>query len=441
MKTTIPVFLLLLLPLTGCNEATQSSQSKPGTETAVEHAIKHLDPKYVCPMHPQIVRGMPGSCPICGMDLVAKAAKPEQGEKKILYWVAPMDPNYRRDGPGKSPMGMDLVPVYDEGGDDAAVSISPAVVNQLGVRTAAVEQGRLWRMIDTVGYIDVDESRISHVHLRTEGWIQKLYVSAEGERVKQGQALFDLYSPALINAQEEYIEALQSGNKRLVRASRDRLRSLDVSDPQIEALRQSRNASDTVTFYARQDGIVTSLKTPEGMYVKPADRVLSLVDLSSVWVQVEVFERQADWVKNGQPAEMTLSFLPGRRWEGKVDYVYPELDKKTRTLRVRLHFDNPHEDLKPNMYANVRLYAGPKDDIVYIPRQALIDSGREQRVILDQGKGRFVARTVVAGMESGDSVEILEGLQAGERVVVSGQFLIDSEASLKASLMRMQDGE
>lgn len=399
MKTRMIVALLATLMLTACEEATMTTTT---TETAVEHAAKHLDPSYVCPMHPQIVRDKPGSCPICGMDLVA---------------------------------------VENEPGGDVTVEISPALVNSLGVRTSTVERGRLWRMIDTVGYVDIDESQVSHVHLRTEGWIEKLYVRAEGERVKQGDPLFDLYSPALINAQEEYVEALRSNNKRLIRSSRDRLKSLDISDDQIETLRDSRKVRNSVTFHATQDGIVTSLKTPEGMFVKPATRVLSLVDLSRVWVQVEVFEQQADWVAVGQLAEMQLSFLPGREWEGEVAYVYPELDARTRTLRVRLQFDNPEEALKPNMYANVRLYAGPRDDVLIIPRQALIDSGREVRVIVDQGEGRFVPRKVAAGMQSGDYIEVLSGLEEGERVVVSGQFLIDSEASLKASLQRMQGAE
>jgi Cu(I)/Ag(I) efflux system membrane fusion protein len=392
-------------------------------------------------MHPQIVRDKPGNCPICGMDLVEKVAQPQKKKNEILYWVAPMDANYRRDEPGKSPMGMDLVPVYDDGGDASVVTIDPAMVNNLGVRTAVTEKGRLWRMIDTVGYVVADESRISHVHLRAEGWIEKLYVSIEGQRVKQGDALFELYSPALINAQEEYVAALQSGNKRLIRSSRDRLVSLDISDDQIDALKKNRKVESTVTYYARQDGIVTTLNTPEGMFVKPATRIMSLVDLSRVWVQVEVFEHQADWVAVGLPAEMHLSFLPDQKWKGEVAYVYPELDAKTRTLRVRLEFDNPEEALKLNMYANVNLFAGPKDDILYIPRKALINSGRETRVILDQGEGRFRARKVTAGMESGDYVEIISGISEGDRVVVSGQFLIDSEASLKASLMRMQSGE
>ena len=415
-------------------------------ETALEHAEKHLDPNYVCPMHPQIVRNEPGSCPICGMDLVeVEQDEPDEpAEKKILYWVAPMDPNYRRDAPGKSPMGMDLIPVYDEGDSGMAdegpvVKVSPAVVNNLGVRTAAVDRGRLWRRIDTVGYVDFDESRVSHIHLRTDGWIERLAVKSEGDRIKKGQRLFDVYSPTLVNAMEEYLQSVSSGSQRLIRASRDRLVSLGISKKQIDDIVRTRKVKQTVSIYAPQDGIVATLKVREGMYVMPAMEVLSLADLSTVWVLAEVFESQANWVKVGQPADVKMSFVPGREWEGEVQYVYPQLDPKTRALKVRLQFDNPDETLKPNMFASINIYGGPKENVLNIPREALIRTGQQERVIIDKGRGRYTQRTVVAGMETGDWVEIIEGLDEGEQVVTSGQFLIDSEASLKASLMRMSE--
>ena len=275
------------------------------------------------------------------------------------------------------------------------------------------------------------------MHLRTDGWIERLYVKSVGERVKKGARLLDLYSPTLVNAQEEYLQAKASGSRNLIRASRDRLIALGVSKGQIERLEKTGKVSQTTAIYARQGGIVASLNTPEGMYVKPATEIMSLADLSTVWLLAEVFEQQADWIRDGQPADVRLSYMPGREWKGRVEYIYPDLDPKTRTLKVRLRFDNPDELLKPNMYADVTLYAGEKDDVVFIPREALIRTGEEERVILDMGEGRFAPRKVKAGMESGDFVEILEGLREGERVVTSGQFLIDSEASLKASLARM----
>jgi Cu(I)/Ag(I) efflux system membrane fusion protein len=433
-KSKILLTLLLIVLLSACESGDKGSDNSASMDGG-----KEID-YWVAPMDANYRRDEPGKSPM-GMDLVP-VYKEKKAEKKIAYWVAPMDANYRRDEPGKSPMGMDLVAVYEETGDDAdAVKISPAMVQNLGVRTAVVEKGRLGRMIDTVGYVSFDESLIGHIHLRVDGWIEKLYVTNEGERVKKGDPLFELYSPTLVNAQEEYLEAIKTGNKRLIRSSRDRLLSLDISSDQIDRLKKAKKVKQNVTFRAHQDGIVSSLKTAHGMYVKPATRIMSLVDLSKVWVQVEVFERQVSWVKEGQPAEMSLAFLPGETWEGDVVFVYPELDKKTRTLRVRLQFDNPDENLKPNMYANVKLYSGIKQDILFVPREAIINSGRMTRVLVAKEGGKFYAREVKTGIESGEYTEITAGLQEGEQVVVSGQFLIDSEASLKGSLTRMSDGE
>ena len=333
-------------------------------------------------------------------------------EKEILYWVAPMDPNYQRDKPGKSPMGMDLVPVYaDDTAGTNVVSIRPEVVQNLGVRTAQAEMSRLWRGIDTVGYVDYDESKVSHIHLRTEGWIERLTVKSEGERVKKDDFLFDLYSPKLVNAQEELVTAIASGSQSLVHASKERLSSLGVSARQITQLQRDKKIRQRISIFAPQDGVVSSLSVREGMFIKPENRVMSLADLSSVWILAEVFERQTEWVKNGQPAEVRLSYLPGKVWQGFVEYIYPSLDAKTRTLKVRLRFDNPDEAIKPNMYANVRIFGGPKENTIVIPVEGLIRTGREERVIIALGEGRFEARDVIAGIESGEYVEIVQGLR------------------------------
>lgn len=360
-------------------------------------------------------------------------------EREILYWVAPMDPNFRRDEPGRSPMGMELVPVYaDEASSTGdVVSINPVVVQNLGVRTATVERGNLWRRIETVGYVALDERKLSHVHLRTEGWIEKLNVKSDGERVKKGDVLFELYSRELVNAQEEYIQALRGKNEYLKRASRERLDALGMSKDQIREVAGSRRAAQQVRILASQDGIVHGLNAREGMFVKPMMEIMTLADLSSIWLLVDIFERQVDWVATGQPAEVRLAYLPGRIWEGEVEFVYPTIDPKTRTLRSRLRFDNADEALKPDMYANVRIFAGPKHDVLSIPREALIRTGESERVIVALGDGKFRSHEVVSGMESGDWVEIVSGIQEGDKVVTSGQFLIDSEASLKASFSRM----
>jgi Cu(I)/Ag(I) efflux system membrane fusion protein len=374
-------------------------------------------------------------------NLVSADTVSEQ-EKEILYWVAPMDPNYRRDQPGKSPMGMDLIPYYSTSDEnDNSVRISPAVVQNLGVRTSKAELTRLWRGIDTVGYVDYDESKVSHIHLRTEGWIEKLAVESEGERVKKGDFLFDVYSPKLVNAQEELVTALASGNKGLIGATKERLSALGISSSQIRVLEKNKKVRQRISIYAPQDGVVSVLPVREGMFVKPSQKVMTLGDLSSVWLLAEVFERQSQWVEVGQDAEVNLSYIPGKSWNGKVEYIYPSLDPKTRTLKVRLRFDNPGERLKPNMYANVKIYGGAKENTIVIPLEGLIRSGREERVILALGDGRFEARKVRAGIESGNYVEILEGVEEGDAIVTSGQFLIDSEASMRASLNRMTDPE
>jgi Cu(I)/Ag(I) efflux system membrane fusion protein len=365
-----------------------------------------------------------------------------EDKKEILYWVAPMDANYQRDKPGKSPMGMDLIPVFANknaatGENAGAISISPTVVQNLGVRTQQAELSRLWRGIDTVGYVDYDESKVSHIHLRTEGWIEKLAVESEGDRFKKGDFLFDVYSPKLVNAQEELVTALLSGNKGLIRASKERLSALGISATQIKKLQKSRKVKQRISIYAPQDGVVSDLPVREGMFVKPSMKVMTLGDLSSVWLLAEVFERQSAWVEVGQLAEVSLSYLPGKTWQGKVEYIYPSLDPKTRTLKVRLRFENPGEQLKPNMYAHVKIFGGAKENTIVIPLEGLIRTGREERVIIALGEGRFEARQVLAGIESGNYVEIIKGVKAGENIVISGQFLIDSEASMRGSLTRM----
>ncbi len=361
-------------------------------------------------------------------------------DKEVLYWVAPMDSNYRRDKPGKSPMGMDLIPFYKAAdGDENTISISPVVVQNLGVRTQKAELGKLWRGIDTVGYIDYDESKVSHVHLRTEGWIEELAVKSVGDRLKKGDLLFKLYSPKLVNAQEELLTALTSGNESLIRASKTRLEAFGVSTAYIRQLQKTKKVKQRISIFAHHDGVVTHLMVREGMFVTPATEVMAMSDLSSVWLLAEVFERQSAWVEVGQQAEVKLSSIPGKTWQGKVEYIYPSLDPKTRTLKVRLRFDNPGERLKPNMYANVKIFGGAKVNTIVIPLEGLIRTGREQRVIISLGEGKFEAREVVAGIESGDYVEILRGINEGDNVVTSGQFLIDSEASMRGSLVRMTE--
>ncbi len=362
----------------------------------------------------------------------------ESGEREVLYWVAPMDPNFKRSEPGKSPMGMDLTPVYadDEDGLPGTVKIDPAVVSSMGVRTAVAEFGPLSRRIDTVGYINYDEDTLVHVHTRVDGWIERLATRATGDRVKRGQLLFELYSPTRVNAQEEYLAALRSGNAVLKKASRDRLIALGITTGEITRLDGERKASKRVSVYAEADGVVAHLGVREGIFVTPATEVMSVAKLDRVWVIAEVFERQATWVEPGQKAIVSLDYLPGIELPGVVDYVYPELDPVTRTLKVRLRFENATESLRPNMFAKVLIQGRSTGDVVHVPRAAVIRGGTMNRVVVALGDGRFRSRQVTLGTESGDRVVIGNGLEAGESIVTSAQFLIDSESNIETDLAR-----
>lgn len=362
------------------------------------------------------------------------------GERKILYWVAPMDPNYRRDEPGKSPMGMDLVPVYED--DSAAkpgvVSIDPTIVSNLGVRTEKAQFGLLPRKISTVGYVGYDENTVHHVHTRVEGWIERLVTKTSGDPVTKGQLLFELYSRTLVNAQEEYLAALRSNNQPLLRASVDRLQAFGVGANEIARLEKEKVVRQRVPVYAELDGVIANLGVREGIFVTPATEIMSVAKLDSIWVLAEVFERQAAWVRTGQDATVELDFLPGKTWNGVVDYVYPELNSVTRTLKVRIRFQNDDATLRPNMFSRVTIQGDAFGEVVHVPREAVIRGGSVDRVVIAMANGRFRVQPVTIGIESGDRIAVRSGLSEGDDVVVSAQFLIDSESNIASALSRLE---
>lgn len=365
-------------------------------------------------------------------------------EKQPLYWVAPMDANYQRDKPGKSPMGMDLVPVYadsSEGIDEGVgtIRISADVINNLGVRTVKAGYKKLHNQIDTVGYVTYDEDKLVHIHPRVDGWIEKLYVKTVGSMVTKGQPLYDIYSPQLVNAQEELLLALERNNRRLIKAAENRLVALQLPKKAITALKKHRKVQQNITFYAPQNGVVENLKIREGFFVKPGATLMSIGDLSEVWVEAEVFERQAAQVHVGTKVTMRLDYLPGKVFEGQVDFIYPALDAKTRTVQVRLRFANQSGEFKPNMFAQVAIHTSDAAPALLIPKEALIRTGNQDRVVLALGGGHFKSIAVTVGRFDSESVEIISGLTEGEEVVSSAQFLLDSESSKTSDFKRMNN--
>ncbi len=362
-------------------------------------------------------------------------------DRVVAYWQAPMDPAYRSDEPGKSPMGMDLIPVYadEDGGDDGepSIRINPAIVNNIGVRTETVGLSHIAHGVETLGTIMPDEEGRSDIHTRTEGWVEYLAVEAEGETVRQGQLLFEIYAPSLVTAQSEFLQGLKIGRESFTQAGEERLRSLGMSTAQINRLRETGEVRRRVAVYAPHAGTVMDLMVREGMFLKPGDTAMQLADLSQVWLIADVFENQSSDLRTGQKAVMTLAAFPGEEWVGVVDYIYPTAVSDTRTVRVRARFDNADGRLKPNMYAKVTLAGTDAEPVLTIPTSALIRTSNGDRVILALGEGRFRPALVIAGAETRDRVQILSGLAEGERIVTSGQFLIDSEASLEPSLLRL----
>ena len=379
-------------------------------------------------------------------DMSAMGGESAASSNDPLYWVAPMDPNYKRDKPGKSPMGMDLIPVYAEdlsGEQDApgTVTIDPSVENNLGVKTANATLQQLSPRIETVGYIAFDESLLWQTNVRVAGWVEKLYINAVGEKVKKGDVLFTLYSPELVKAQEELLNAYRTGRKGLVKGATERLVTLGVDRAQIKSITRRGKASQTIEIKAPADGVIASLNVREGGYLSPAQAVISAGPLDNVWVDAEVFERQAHWMKAGSQATMTLDAIPGNEWQGVVDYVYPILDPKTRTLRVRLKFPNPDGALKPNMFANIALQPVTDDAVLTIPKSSVIRSGGMTRVVLAEGDGKYRSARIEVGREAGEQIEVLQGLKQGDKIVTSSHFMLDSESSQSADLSRINGVE
>ena len=387
--------------------------------------------------------------------LKAGMVDPQTG-KKIKYWVAPMDPTYIRDEPGKSPMGMDLVPVYEEEGGEkeptSTIRIDPVTIQNMGIRTAPVIRKPVTKTIRTFGNITYDETRMVSVNTKFNGWIEKLHVNFLGEPIKRGQPLFDIYSPELVTTQEEYLLALKQyrslkdspfvhvrdSAERLMAASLKRLQYWDMSESQIRQLETTGQVRKAITIFSPSGGVVVQKNAMEGQFVKAGENLYQIADLSTVWVDVDIYEYELPFVKKGMPARMELSYIPGKRFEGEVLFIYPYLSKETRTARLRLAFLNKDSRFKPGMYANIRLEAELPGPNIVIPQEAVIDTGVRQVVFVSKGKGKFEPRAIKIGVEvNGHQYQVLKGLSEGEEIVISAQFMLDSESRLREAVQKM----
>jgi len=368
----------------------------------------------------------------------------EDDQPTPLYWVAPMDDSYRRDGPGKSPMGMDLVPVYDTASStdiqSAGRVLIPANVQQnMGVKTQVLSVGTLAPQVNGYGTVSLDESTIVHVHPRIEGWIETLFVEAEGDKVEKGQPLYTLYSPQLVSAQEEYVLSLKRGDMRLAKSARERLEALKLSDNIIDTLTRTREVSQTVTFYAPQSGFLETLNVREGFFIKPGNTLMSIGTLGTVWVDVHVLARDMSRIQLGDSVLIASDDIPQMVWKGRVDYIYPMLDAKQRTSPLRVVLDNKERLLRPNMYVMTTINITNNKPVLRVPRQSVIQVSGQSRVVLSLGGGEFKSVNITTGENDDRYVAAIDGVMPGDTIVTSSHFLIDSESAKSSDFMRMSE--
>ena len=440
--------LALLLGIAGGVAGTALLLRRPAPVAPAEPSAAHAHTTYVCPMHPSITSDKPGECPICGMQLVA--ASPRSGERKILYYRSPMDPKQTSHTPKKDEMGMDYVPVWSDeigGGPSiaglATVGIDPQRQQLIGLRTAPVVEGPVSGSWRTVGRVAVDETRVHHVALKFSGFIEQVFVDYVGKPVRAGEPLFSIYSPDVVSAEGEYLLALRTraslgagtaqAGEDLVAAARERLKLWDIPESEVRRLEHTGKAQHTVTLYTPMSGVVTKKDAVMGHRVAEGDMPYEITDLSQLWVLADAYETDLARVKLGTPATLTLQAFPNREFPGKVIFIDPILDPKTRTAKVRLAFPNPTGELKPEMFGEVTLRTPPRTGLS-IPTDAIIDSGTRKVVFVSLGEGKFRPREVKIGASDGERSEVLEGLAAGDQVVTRANFLVDSESRLRASL-------
>lgn len=415
---------------------------------------------WVDPMHPAYKSDKPGIAPDCGMKLVPVYANGDNpavttaAERKVLYYTDPKDPKYKAEQPGFNPeTGNELTPVY---ADDISampvgtVQITPDKQQIIGVKYGQVERTGGGRSIRAVGKVSIDERRIQHVHTKVEGWIDKVFVDYTGQLVTKGQPLMTIYSPDMLASQRELLLAAKAQetmknsplpsafnqSESLFQAARRRLELWDLSAAQIDQVLKTGEPIKNITLYSPIEGYVTERKAFPQLKITPDTDLYTIVDLNRVWIMADVFEFEAPNIHLGETARISLQAVPGTTFNARINYIQPQVDPMTRTLKVRLDMDNPRLLLKPEMYADVEFRVNVSPELT-VPVDAVLDAGERKTVFVDRGNGFFEPRQVTTGERSGNRIQILSGLTGGERIVTSGNFLIDSESQMKAAAAGM----
>lgn len=414
---------------------------------------------YYCPMHPTYTSDKPGDCPICSMKFVPKETTPEkQMEKKIMY-RSTMNPKEISDKPGNDSMGMEMepfeteeVPVSSGVSDRLTINISTERQQLIGVRTEVIKKQPIHKMIRAVGIVDYDESKIAHVNLKTEGWVDELYVNYTGQYVKKGQPLFSTYGPELVSAQKEYLVALETGKsiqqntvgtdnpaKSILESSRHKLEILGIRNDQISSLENTGMVTMYLTIYSPIDGFVIEKNILKGHHFLPGDDLYMIADLSNIWVLAQVYEYELPFIKLGQEVRISSSYTPEKTFTGMVSYIYPGISSETRTNKIRIELSNPDFVLKPGMYMNVEIHVDYGTKIA-VPISAVLDADERKIVFVDLGDGYFEPREIKVNVYGEGMYEVIEGVKEGEKVVTSANFFIDSESNLEAALSKMGPG-
>jgi Cu(I)/Ag(I) efflux system membrane fusion protein/cobalt-zinc-cadmium efflux system membrane fusion protein len=402
---------------------------------------------YTCGMHPNIIEHEPGTCPICGMNLTKikgskKSSSTASKDRKIIYWRAPMNPNEVYDAPGKSQMGMDLVPVYeDEGGASGVVTVDGSVLQSMNVKMEFVKSKNLSSVIYTNGNLQTDERKEFALSTKFDGWIQKLYINFTGQKVTKGQKLVDIYSPKLVAAQQELITAVNyesalgdiSENEMILNA-RKKLELFDISNADIDKIIATKQINKYMTLYAPFNGTVLTKNVIEGEMIKAGMELIKMADLSTLWLKADIYESDLGKISIGSEAEVNFSYNTGKTYKGKISFIYPTVNITTRTVTVRIDLTNIKDELKPSMFGNVTIIGNDLGEVLAVPETAVLRSGKNNIVILSLGEGKFKPVDVKLGLYSEGYYQILSGLKQNDVIVSSGQFMIDSESSLRAAV-------